>query len=105
MRRGGTRFKGPGHAAFFYWCEKGKSKDLTQRTRRKATEDTEEAKAQGGGRRRLFGGGGFFGEFHGFVEAAAVNVRHLRTHRTQVCGELTAVMNRVVQHELQVEHG
>src|ERR1700720_3211312 len=36
------------------------------------------------------------GRRHRLVEAAAVNTRHLRAHRTQICGKLATMMNRMI---------
>ena len=40
----------------------------------------------------------------GFVGAAAVDGRNLRTHRAQIHGELAAMVNAVVVDEAEVEH-
>ena len=40
----------------------------------------------------------------GFVGAAAVDRRNLRTHRAQIHGELAAMVNAVVVDEAEVEH-
>src|SRR5580704_6975883 len=47
----------------------------------------------------------FFALRHRLVETAAIYIRDLRAHWTQIRGKLASMMDGVIEHELQIHHG